>query len=91
MTLGRVDGDHHCRLLCCGKAGLAVSLISLNTGKKVTAAIMQPARIIGLRPIRSDRTPKNTKPTVPSAKDQASCTLAVKLSIIEMFCRKYRT
>ena len=67
---------------------MAVSLIILKTGKKVRAAIRQPARMIGLRPMRSERLPKNRKPAVPRASDQATRTLAVKLSIFEMFCRK---
>src|SRR5450756_1191565 len=58
-------------------AGLALEVIILKIGKKVSAAIRQPARMIGLRPILSDSAPNTTKKPVPSNSDQAIRRLAV--------------
>lgn len=49
-----------------------------NTHIWVTAARRQPARMIGLRPIRSDSDPNKMKPAVPKISDQATKTLAEK-------------
>jgi hypothetical protein len=48
----------------------------------------QPARMIGLRPMRSESAPKNRKPPVPRISDQATRTLAVKKSTLMTFWRK---
>ena len=58
-------------------AGLASVVICLKIGMKVKAAIRQPARMIGLRPMRSDSQPNTTKNMVPSNSDQAISRFAV--------------
>ncbi len=58
-------------------AGLALVVIILKIGKKVSAAIRQPARMIGLRPILSDSAPNTMKKPVPSSSDHAISRLAV--------------
>src|ERR1700692_3582488 len=58
-------------------AGLALDVIMRKIGKKVSAAIRQPARMIGLRPILSDSAPNTTKKPVPNNSDQAIRRLAV--------------
>src|ERR1700676_3747391 len=58
-------------------AGLAFVVIILKIGKKVSAAIRQPARMIGLRPILSDSAPNTMKKPVPSSSDHAISRLAV--------------
>src|SRR3954466_6446059 len=58
-------------------AGLALVVIMRKIGKKVSAAIRQPARMIGLRPILSERAPNTTKKPVPSNSDHAISRLAV--------------
>src|ERR1051325_3173742 len=58
-------------------AGLALVVIILKIGKKVSAAIRQPARMIGLRPILSDRMPNTRKKPVPSSSDHAISRFAV--------------
>src|SRR5258705_3051304 len=58
-------------------AGLAFVVIILKIGKKVSAAIRQPARMIGLRPILSDSAPNTMKKPVPNSSDQAIRKLAV--------------
>src|SRR5512142_942650 len=58
-------------------AGLALVVIILKIGKKVSAAIRQPPRMIGLRPILSDSMPNTMKKPVPSSSDQAIRRLAV--------------
>ena len=58
-------------------AGLALVVIMRKIGKKVSAAIRQPARMIGLRPILSDSAPNTMKKPVPSSSDQAISRLAV--------------
>src|SRR4051794_1550587 len=58
-------------------AGLALVVIMRKIGKKVSAAIRQPARMIGLRPTLSDIGPNTTKKPVPSSSDQAIKRLAV--------------
>ena len=57
--------------------GLAKLVMPLKIGKKVRAAIRQPARMIGLRPMRSDSAPNTTKKAVPSRSDQAISRFAV--------------
>ena len=57
--------------------GLALVEIMRKIGKKVSAAIRQPARMIGLRPILSDSAPNTMKKPVPSNSDQAIRRLAV--------------
>src|SRR3984885_4459 len=52
-------------------AGLALVEIILKIGKKVSAAIRQPARMIGLRPILSDNAPNTMKKPVPNNSDHA--------------------
>ncbi|MNL75843.1 hypothetical protein D3C87_2017140 [compost metagenome] len=69
-------------------AGLAVLVRSVNTGRNVSAPSRQPVRMIGLRPMRSDSAPKIRKPPVPRISDQATMTLAVKLSTLITFCMK---
>src|SRR6185436_2028182 len=58
-------------------AGLAWVVIILKIGKKVSAAIRQPDRMIGLRPILSDSAPNTTKKPVPNNSDQAIKRFAV--------------
>ena len=58
-------------------AGLALLVIIRKIGKKVSAAIRQPARMIGLRPILSDNAPNTMKKPVPNTSDQAIKRLAV--------------
>src|SRR6202035_1902431 len=58
-------------------AGLALVVIMRKIGKKVSAAIRQPARMIGLRPILSDNAPNTMKKPVPSSSDHAISRLAV--------------
>src|SRR5712672_4568350 len=58
-------------------AGLALVEIIRKIGKKVSAAIRQPARMIGLRPILSDSQPNTMKKPVPSNSDHAISRLAV--------------
>src|SRR3954451_12937131 len=58
-------------------AGFALVVIILKIGKKVSAAIRQPARMIGLRPILSDSAPNTTKKPVPSNSDHAISKFAV--------------
>ena len=58
-------------------AGLALVVIIRKIGKKVSAAIRQPARMIGLRPILSDSAPNTMKKPVPSSSDHAISRLAV--------------
>src|SRR5512133_2694424 len=58
-------------------AGLALVVIILKIGKKVSAAIRQPARMIGLRPTLSDSAPNTMKKPVPSSSDHAIRRLAV--------------
>src|SRR6266852_3929290 len=58
-------------------AGLALEEIILKIGKKVSAAIRQPPRMIGLRPILSESAPNTMKKPVPSRSDQAISRLAV--------------
>src|SRR3984893_9514124 len=58
-------------------AGLALVVIIRKIGKKVSAAIRQPARMIGLRPILSDSAPNTMKKPVPSSSDHAIRRLAV--------------
>src|SRR3954452_11441014 len=58
-------------------AGLALLVIILKIGKKVSAAIRQPPMMIGLRPILSERMPNTMKKPVPSSRDQAISRLAV--------------
>src|ERR1700690_1414459 len=50
-------------------AGLALVEIILKIGKKVSAAIRQPARMIGLRPILSDNAPNTIKKPGPKKRD----------------------
>jgi hypothetical protein len=68
--------------------GSAVSVSAVNSGKYVTAAIRQPARMTGLRPIRSDSEPKTMNPPVPKISDQAISTFEVNRSILRIACRK---
>src|SRR5882757_7877357 len=58
-------------------AGLALVVIILKIGKKVSAAIRQPPRMIGLRPILSESAPNTMKKPVPNNSDQAIRRLAV--------------
>src|ERR1700681_3132544 len=58
-------------------AGLALVVIILKIGKKVSAAIRQPARMIGLRPILSDSAPNTMKKPAPNNSDHAIRGLAV--------------
>src|SRR6266852_322831 len=58
-------------------AGLALVVIIRKIGKKVSAAIRQPARMIGLRPILSDNAPNTMKKPVPNNSDHAIKRLAV--------------
>src|SRR4051812_20305573 len=58
-------------------AVLALVEIIRKIGKKVSAAIRQPARMIGLRPILSDNAPNTRKKPVPSSSDHAINRLAV--------------
>src|SRR6478752_8466318 len=58
-------------------AGLALLEIIRKIGKKVSAAIKQPARMIGLRPILSDSAPNTMKKPVPNNSDHAIRRLAV--------------
>src|SRR5258708_34868949 len=58
-------------------AGLALEEIIRKIGKKVSAAIRQPARMIGLRPILSESAPNTTKKPVPNSNDHAISRLAV--------------
>src|SRR6202166_3093920 len=58
-------------------AGLALDVIMRKIGKKVSAAIRQPARMIGLRPILSDSAPNTMKKPMPNSSDQAIRRLAV--------------
>src|SRR5438132_8718227 len=66
-------------LLACAAAssGLAVAVSALNSGKKVRAAIRQPAMMIGLRPILSDSEPNTMKNGVPISSEAAIRMLAV--------------
>jgi hypothetical protein len=48
----------------------------LNSGKYVSAAMRQPARMIFFRPIRSDSAPNTRKNGVPSASDSPMSTYA---------------
>src|SRR4051794_32799557 len=58
-------------------AGLALVVIMRKIGKKVSAAIRQPARMIGLRPILSDSAPNRMKKPVPNSSAPAIKRLAV--------------
>src|SRR5882672_2634030 len=58
-------------------AGLALVVIIRKIGKKVSAAIRQPARMTGLRPILSDSAPNTMKKPVPNNSDHAIRRLAV--------------
>ena len=69
-------------------AGLALVVIILKIGKKVSAAIRQPARMIGLRPILSDSAPNTMKKPVPSSSDHAISRFAVKASTLRIDCMK---
>ena len=69
-------------------AGLALVVIILKIGKKVSAAIRQPARMIGLRPILSDNAPNTMKKPVPSSSDHAISRFAVKASTLRIDCMK---
>src|SRR3954462_7784376 len=58
---------------CCAasSAGLAKCVICLKIGKYVSAASKHPARMILLRPMRSEREPKMMKNGVPSTNERA--------------------
>src|SRR6202162_785633 len=58
-------------------AGLALVVIILKIGKKVSGALRRPARMIALRPILSDNAPNTTKKPVPNSSDHAIRRLAV--------------
>src|ERR1700687_3569140 len=58
-------------------AGLALVVIIRKIGKNVSAAIKQPPRMMGLRPILSDNAPNTTKKPVPNNSDHAIRRLAV--------------
>src|SRR5262249_12420582 len=51
--------------------GLALVVIILKIGNSVSAPIRQPDRMIGLRPILSERAPNTRKKPVPSSREQA--------------------
>src|SRR5688572_18846799 len=59
-----------------------------NTLKYVSAAIRQPAMMIGLRPILSDSVPKTMKKGVPISSEAAISRLAVVTSTLAMVVRK---
>src|SRR3569833_2732919 len=69
-------------------AGFADSSRSGNTLKYETAAIRQPAMMIGLRPILSESAPKITKKGVPMASEAAISRLAVVVSTFAIVVRK---
>src|SRR3982074_3317450 len=58
-------------------AGLALVEIIRKIGKKASAAIRQPERMIGWRPILSDNAPNTMKKPVPNKSDHAISRLAV--------------
>src|SRR4051794_15806793 len=71
-------------------AGLAYSSSIGNTLKYVTAAIRQPAMMMGLRPILSDREPNTRKKGVPISSEAAISKLAVVTSTLAMVVMKNR-
>ena len=72
------------------RSGLAASVSARKRGKKVSAAIRQPAMMIGFLPMRSERVPKTMKNGVPirSAAPIMSC--AVLGSTLSCAVRKNR-
>src|SRR6202047_5188351 len=68
--------------------GLALVEIIRKIGKKVRAAIRQPARMIGLRPILSDNAPNTMKKPVPNNSDHAIRRVAGEPSTFRIDCRK---
>ncbi|MNL13147.1 hypothetical protein D3C87_1340480 [compost metagenome] len=69
-------------------SGLPYWVSALKIGKYVSAARMQPAMMIPLRPMRSDRLPKITKNGVPISSEPAISKLAVCASIFSVCRRK---
>src|SRR5215212_212142 len=70
------------------RSGLAALVSAVNTGKYVSAAIRQPAMMIGLRPILSDSAPNTMKNGVPSSSDAAISRLAVVTSTFAIVVMK---
>src|SRR5215217_1002803 len=77
QPLGSATTDTFTVSMACSSCGLALLEIMRKIGKNVSAAIRQPARIIGLRPILSDSAPNTIKKPVPNNSDQAIRRLAV--------------
>src|SRR5262249_47627127 len=77
-------------VFCCAatRPGFAYSRIIGKTLKYVTAAIRQPAMMIGLRPILSDSEPNTMKNGVPITSDAAMSRLAVVASTFAIVVRK---
>src|SRR5690606_31744794 len=69
-------------------AGLAKWVMALKTGKYARAAIRQPAMMMGLRPMRSDKAPNTTKKGVPNSRARAIMMLAAFASIAKVLVRK---
>ena len=72
------------------RAGLAKWVRPLKIGKKVSAAIRQPPRMIHLRPILSDKMPNTTKNGVARTRAPAIIRLAVSMSTLSVCVRKNR-
>ena len=72
------------------RSGLAALVKALNTGKYVTAANKQPAKMMGLRPILSDKVPNTIKNGVPMMSDTATMMLAVAASTFNACVKKNR-
>src|ERR1700732_5567419 len=69
-------------------AGSALVENIRETGKKVSAAIRQPARMIGLRPILSDKAPNTMKKPVPNNSDHGKRRVAVEPPHFRVDCQK---
>ena len=67
---------------------IAGGVSALNSGKYVSAAIRQPARMIGLRPMRSESAPNIRKNGVPMISAMAISRFACAESIFSACVRK---
>ena len=69
-------------------SGLAASVRAWKSGMKVSAATRQPAMMIGLRPILSDKVPKRMKKGVPRRSAAPIISCAVVASTFSCAVRK---
>ena len=68
--------------------GFAKCVIARKIGKYVTAAIRHPTRMIGLRPMRSDRDPNTMKNGVASRSESATIVFAACASTLSVCVRQ---